>query len=270
MLRCYTYQCHALNTLLDSSSSIRNKSTTLYTEAPRTQPSSPPIPQWPRRSSAAAAADGRASATSSGHVRRRDVAGSRQRLRLALRCDVSRRCSRHGEAAAQARVECHVRAVLAARAQVTRVHRRGRRRRAPAVPQVRAGGSLADVVARNGGLLDESAARAYAADVLRGLDFLHGKLVVHGDVKGSNVVVPPVLGGTPAFMAPEVARGKEQGPVADVWALGCTVVEMATGRAPWSDMDNVLAVLYKIGYTDAMLTCHDGCHRRRRTSCAGA
>ncbi|KAL5232094.1 hypothetical protein ABZP36_030870 [Zizania latifolia] len=137
------------------------------------------------------------------------------------------------------------------------------------------GGSLADVVARNGGCLDESAVRAYAADVLRGLDFLHGKLIVHGDVKGSNVVVgadghakladfgcarslmpgdskQPVLGVTPAFMAPEVARGEEQGPAVDVWALGCTVIEMATGHAPWSDMDNVLAALRKIGYTDAV------------------
>ncbi|XP_006662155.2 mitogen-activated protein kinase kinase kinase 18-like [Oryza brachyantha] len=137
------------------------------------------------------------------------------------------------------------------------------------------GGSLSDVVARNGGCLDEGAVRAYLADVLRGLDYLHGKLVVHGDVKGSNVVVgangrakladfgcasvvipggskQPVIGGTPAFMAPEVARGEEQGPAADVWALGCTVVEMFTGRAPWSDMDNVLAALRKIGYTDAV------------------
>ncbi|EAY77607.1 hypothetical protein OsI_32649 [Oryza sativa Indica Group] len=137
------------------------------------------------------------------------------------------------------------------------------------------GGSLADVVARNGGRLDEGAVRAYAADVLIGLDYLHGKLVVHGDVKGSNVLVgadgrakltdfgcarvampggskQPVLGGTPAFMAPEVARGEEQGLAADVWALGCTVIEMATGRAPWSDMDNVLPALHKIGYTDAV------------------
>ncbi|KAF8676206.1 hypothetical protein HU200_047077 [Digitaria exilis] len=132
------------------------------------------------------------------------------------------------------------------------------------------GGSLADEAGR----LDERDVAAYAADVARGLAYLHGRSLVHGDVKAQNVVIGgdgrarltdfgcarPVddstrpIGGTPAFMAPEVARGEEQGPAADVWALGCTVVEMATGRAPWSDMDagDLLAVLHRIGYTDAV------------------
>nr|CAB3478034.1 unnamed protein product [Digitaria exilis] len=136
------------------------------------------------------------------------------------------------------------------------------------------GGSLADAAARSpGGRLGERAARAYAADVARGLAYLHGLSLVHGDVKAANVVVGAdgramladfgcaraagsarPLGGTPAFMAPEVARGEEQGPAADVWALGCTVVEMATGRAPWSDMDggDLLAAVHRIGYTDAV------------------
>ncbi|KQK05075.1 mitogen-activated protein kinase kinase kinase 17 [Brachypodium distachyon] len=133
------------------------------------------------------------------------------------------------------------------------------------------GGSLAD-----GGRLEERAVRAYAADVATGLAYLHGVGLVHGDVKPRNVVIGsdgrakladfgcsrkagscmPILGGTPAFMAPEVARGEEQGPAADIWALGCTVVEMATGRAPWNgtgmDDDGVLAALHRIGYTDAV------------------
>jgi mitogen-activated protein kinase kinase kinase 17/18 len=94
---------------------------------------------------------------------------------------------------------------------------------------------------------------------------------VHGDVKARNVVIGEdgrarltdfgcarniessrPIGGTPAFMAPEVARGEEQGPAADVWALGCTVLEMATGRAPWSDMDDVLAAVHRIGYTGSV------------------
>ncbi|KAL6849002.1 hypothetical protein ACP4OV_021585 [Aristida adscensionis] len=133
------------------------------------------------------------------------------------------------------------------------------------------GGSLADAAARNGGRLEEAAARVYAADVARGIAYLHGEAMVHGDVKARNVVIGAdgrakladfgcarrvgsraPIGGTPAFMAPEVARGEEQGPAADVWALGCTVIEMATGRAPWSDMDDVVAAVRLIGFTDAV------------------
>jgi serine/threonine protein kinase len=136
------------------------------------------------------------------------------------------------------------------------------------------GGSLADEVGRNGGRLAEAAVRAYAADVTRGIAYLHGEeSVVHGDVKARNVVIGAdgrakladfgcarrvgskgPISGTPAFMAPEVVRGEEQGPAADVWALGCTVIEMATGRAPWTDLDleDVVAVVRLIGYTDAV------------------
>ncbi|KAM0885935.1 hypothetical protein ACQ4PT_030000 [Festuca glaucescens] len=133
------------------------------------------------------------------------------------------------------------------------------------------GGSLADEVAK-AGWLEERCVRGYAADVARGLAYLHGESMVHGDVKARNVVIGadgraklvdfgcarkadggPIIGGTPAFMAPEVARGEEQGPAADVWALGCTVVEMATGRAPWSGAHgDALAAMHRIGYTDAV------------------
>ena len=41
------------------------------------------------------------------------------------------------------------------------------------------GGSLADEVERNGGSLEETAVRAYAADVARGLAYLHGESMVH-------------------------------------------------------------------------------------------
>lgn len=57
--------------------------------------------------------------------------------------------------------------------------------------------------------------------------------------------------GTPMYMSPEVIRGdtsnlvNRQGAV-DIWSLGCVVLEMATGRRPWSSLDNEWAIMYNI------------------------
>ncbi|OEL25679.1 hypothetical protein BAE44_0013300 [Dichanthelium oligosanthes] len=55
-------------------------------------------------------------------------------------------------------------------------------------------------------------------------------------------------------MVPEVARREEQGPAVHVWALGCTILEMATGRAPWCNIrGDLLTAMHRIGYTDTVL-----------------
>ncbi|CAA0808582.1 mitogen-activated protein kinase kinase kinase 16 [Striga hermonthica] len=57
-----------------------------------------------------------------------------------------------------------------------------------------------------------------------------------------------VTGGTPLYMSPEVLRGEEQSFPADIWALGCTVIEMATGgRSPW--WPNDASTLAKIAFS---------------------
>ncbi|XP_051135946.1 mitogen-activated protein kinase kinase kinase 18-like [Andrographis paniculata] len=134
------------------------------------------------------------------------------------------------------------------------------------------GGTLFDLVKKRGGRLEESAIRFYLRRLLCGLDYLHRKGIVHGDVKPQNILVAgdgavriadfgcsrwlgrgdsdaPAFSGTPAYMAPEVARGEEQGFAADVWAVGCTVIEMATGSNPWPGMKDPAAVLYRVGYS---------------------
>ena len=41
--------------------------------------------------------------------------------------------------------------------------------------------------------------------------------------------------GSPYWMAPEVILGRGYGMSADVWGLGCCVIEMLTAQPPWSE-----------------------------------
>ncbi|KAJ4975630.1 hypothetical protein NE237_000736 [Protea cynaroides] len=132
------------------------------------------------------------------------------------------------------------------------------------------GGSLTDVIRDQGGCLHESGIRSHSRAILEGLDYLHSCGLVHCDIKGPNVLVghngtkiadlgcarwvgeqaPAVpIAGTPLFMAPEVARGEEQSFAADIWALGCTIIEMATGRPPWPDITDPISALHRIAFS---------------------
>ncbi|WOL06875.1 hypothetical protein Cni_G15609 [Canna indica] len=145
------------------------------------------------------------------------------------------------------------------------------------------GGTAADLAAaarrRNGCGLDEVALRAYARRAARALCYLHGVAgVVHCDVKGRNLLLGREPGvakladfgaavrisdgnerdraarGTPLWMAPEVARGERPRPESDVWSLGCTVIEMATGAQPWANWSpkDAAEAMFRIGYGDEL------------------
>ena len=50
------------------------------------------------------------------------------------------------------------------------------------------------------------------------------------------------------YMSPEVIKGENPGHfgAVDIWSLGCVILEMATGRRPWANLDNEWAIMYNI------------------------
>jgi mitogen-activated protein kinase kinase kinase len=154
------------------------------------------------------------------------------------------------------------------------------------------GGSLADEIAdpMRGRLSVERVVRV-SLHVLRGLEFMHAHGFVHRDIKPANILIDkrtnsfklcdwigeeeekvrveqtgrPV--GTPVFLAPEVARSPHRHcgeGKSDIWALGCTVLNLATGRLPWEGTDahgrtNEFMVMFKTAYGHAppMATKYD-------------
>jgi mitogen-activated protein kinase kinase kinase len=50
------------------------------------------------------------------------------------------------------------------------------------------------------------------------------------------------------YMSPEVIKGENPGRAGavDIWSLGCVILEMATGRRPWANLDNEWAIMYNI------------------------
>lgn len=109
--------------------------------------------------------------------------------------------------------------------------------------------------------------RNFTRQILIGLAYLHEMRIVHRDIKGGNILVhneglvkladfgaskrieiasaedkdkdkdnskDHQIKGTPYFMAPEVVvDGEPQRPEGDIWAVGCTMVEMLTAEPPW-------------------------------------
>jgi serine/threonine protein kinase len=131
-------------------------------------------------------------------------------------------------------------------------------------------GSLRQFYQHNGPLTENQIAFCLKA-ILAGLDYLHTNGIAHRDIKCANcllcsdgvvkladfgaskrfesVSIVSGLKGTPHWMAPEVIKGTQMTTgwmKADVWSLGCTVVEMFTARVPYAEYENPMTAMYKI------------------------
>ncbi|KAG0709376.1 hypothetical protein DFH29DRAFT_1027639 [Suillus ampliporus] len=118
------------------------------------------------------------------------------------------------------------------------------------------------------GKLNEHLVASYVVKILEGLDYLHRCDVVHCDLKAANILTTKTgniklsdfgvslnlkaiereqdVAGTPNWMAPEVIELKGASTKSDIWSLGCTVVELLTGRPPFGDITNTMTVMFRI------------------------
>ncbi|TYJ57636.1 hypothetical protein B9479_001718 [Cryptococcus floricola] len=133
------------------------------------------------------------------------------------------------------------------------------------------------------GTFNEQLVSSYVAKILEGLNYLHSQGVVHCDLKSANILSTKTgniklsdfgvslnmkalenmkqeaktagkagarhaseVAGTPNWMAPEVISLAGASFSSDIWSLGCTVIELLTGKPPYSDVHNSMTVLFRI------------------------
>lgn len=138
-------------------------------------------------------------------------------------------------------------------------------------------GTLESFVASTESGLPENLSRRYTHQLLDAVACLHRHGVVHRDIKSANIfltdegnslklgdfgsavkikahtTLPGELQGfvgTQAYMAPEVfmqTNTEGHGRAADIWSVGCVVVEMASGKRPWAEFDSNYQIMFKVG-----------------------
>ena len=127
-------------------------------------------------------------------------------------------------------------------------------------------GAITELISKFNNQLPESLCQVYITQVLQGLVYLHDQGVIHRDIKGANILTTKEgtvkladfgvatnfsaggidmneVVGTPYWMAPEIIEMKsEHNTACDVWSVGCTVIELLTGKPPYFDLGQMQAM----------------------------
>ncbi|TKY51118.1 Mitogen-activated protein kinase kinase kinase NPK1 [Spatholobus suberectus] len=136
------------------------------------------------------------------------------------------------------------------------------------------GGSISSLLGKFGSF-PESVIKMYTKQLLLGLEYLHNNRIIHRDIKGANILVDnkgcikladfgaskkvvelatingaKSMKGTPHWMSPEVILQTGHTISTDIWSVACTVIEMATGKPPWSQQyPQEVSALFYVGTT---------------------
>jgi serine/threonine protein kinase len=129
--------------------------------------------------------------------------------------------------------------------------------------------TLGEVLAERG-TLPVTEVASIGRQVASALAAAHAAQIVHRDVKPGNILIAEggtakitdfgvsraagdvtvtqtgMMAGTPAYLAPEVARGQLPTPASDVFSLGATLYAAIEGQAPFGDSENQLALLHAV------------------------